>query len=391
MDKRIYLLTSIAFVVGMVELIIGGILDLVALDLGVSIGHAGLLITAFALVFAVSGPLLLLLVGQADRKRVTLAALLVFIAGNFVAVASTTYGTLMLSRIVTAASGALLTVLALAMAAHISRPENRGRAIGLVIMGISGSLVLGLPIGVSMGHAYGWRSPFILVAILAMVLVVAVALFFGSDPVKRPAPLKTHIHALRDRKILFGQLTTFFFLTGHYTLYGYLTPFVTTTMAFGGALVTLVYFVYGAAAMTGGGLAGVSADKFGPRRTLLTAIVLLCICLLIIPHTTDAPALFWTVLIAWGLLSWSITPPIQTHLVQLSPETADIQQSLNTAVLHLGIAFGAWVGSVVIDRSSVEHNAVVGAFLILIALGTALVTLQKPRDAIGSKALQERR
>ncbi|HLU76576.1 MAG TPA: MFS transporter, partial [Burkholderiales bacterium] len=159
MDKRIYLLTSIAFVVGMVELIIGGILDLVALDLGVSIGHAGLLITAFALVFAVSGPLLLLLVGQADRKRVTLAALLVFIAGNFVAVASTTYGTLMLSRIVTAASGALLTVLALAMAAHISRPENRGRAIGLVIMGISGSLVLGLPIGVSMGHAYGWRSP----------------------------------------------------------------------------------------------------------------------------------------------------------------------------------------------------------------------------------------
>src|SRR5690606_41770112 len=98
-------------------------------------------------------------------------------------------------------------------------------------------------------------------------------------------------------------------------------------------------------------------------------------------HTTDVPALFWTVLIAWGLLSWSITPPIQSHLVQLSPETADIQQSLNTAVLHLGIAFGAWVGSVVIDRASVEHNAVVGALLILISLGTALVSFQRRHEA----------
>lgn len=39
LDKRVYLLTTIAFIVGMVELIIGGVLDLVAHDLGVSIGQ----------------------------------------------------------------------------------------------------------------------------------------------------------------------------------------------------------------------------------------------------------------------------------------------------------------------------------------------------------------
>jgi MFS transporter, DHA1 family, purine base/nucleoside efflux pump len=37
----VYLLTIVSFVVGMVELIIGGILDLVAEDLGVSLGKAG--------------------------------------------------------------------------------------------------------------------------------------------------------------------------------------------------------------------------------------------------------------------------------------------------------------------------------------------------------------
>lgn len=381
MDKRVYLLTSIAFVVGMVELLIGGILDLIALDLGVSVGGAGLLITVFALVFGLSGPVLLFLVGRADRKRVTLIALSIFIVGNLVAVASTTYSALMLSRVISAASGALLTVLSLALASQISTPEYRGRAIGLVVMGISGSLVLGLPIGVTMGHAYGWRSPFIVVTLLALLLAAGVFAFFGRVPASAPVPLKRQLQVLLDRKVLFGQLTTFFFLAGHYTLYGYLTPFVILTMGFSGALVTVVYFAYGAAAVTGGGVAGLSADKFGPRRTLLTAIALLCVCLLFIPSTTGTPALFWIVLLIWGALSWSITPPIQSHLVQLSPETAGIQQSLNTSALHLGIAFGASVGSLVIDRASVEHNAGVGALLVLVSLGTALVSLQRRGEA----------
>lgn len=219
MDRRIYL-AAIAFVVGMVELIIGGILDLVALDLGVSVGRAGLLITVFALVFGVGGPVLLFLAGRADRKRVTLAALSVFIVGNLVAVASTTYGALMLSRIITAASGALLTVLCLALAAQISKPGYRGRAIGIVVMGISGSLVLGLPTGVSLGHAYGWRSPFVLVAVLALLLIGGVSAFFGEAPTRPPMPLKEQLRALRDEKVLLAQATTFFFLAGHYTLMG---------------------------------------------------------------------------------------------------------------------------------------------------------------------------
>ena len=383
LDKRVYLLTTIAFVVGMVELIIGGILDLVALDLGVSVGSAGLLITVFAIVFGISGPVLLYLTGHADRKRVTLVALLVFIAGNLVAVFSTTYLVLLLARIISAASGALLTVLSLTLAAHISEPAYRGRAIGLVVMGISGSIVLGLPIGVSMGHAYGWRSPFLLVMVLALLLMVGVAVFFGKMSTEMPAPLKKQLDALRGRRVLFAHLTTFFFLAGHFTLYGYLTPFVISTMGFGGAVITLVYFVYGAAAVTGGGVAGTLSDKFGARSTLLSSTALLIVCLLLIPHTTQVPVVFWVILVVWGVLSWAITPPIQSHLVQLSPETSEIQQSLNNSVLHLGIALGTLVGSVVIDRFSVEQNAYTGAFFVVIALGAAMVTLQRKRETVG--------
>src|SRR5690625_2271187 len=105
MDKRIYLLTAIAFIVGMAELIIGGILDLVAEDLQITISQAGLAITIFALVFAISAPILLLLCGNIERKRLTLIGLVIFLIGNMVAIYSYNFEMLILSRIISAASG----------------------------------------------------------------------------------------------------------------------------------------------------------------------------------------------------------------------------------------------------------------------------------------------
>src|SRR5690625_7429447 len=88
MDKRVYLLTTIAFVVGMAELIIGGILDLVAEDLQITISQAGLSITIFALVFAISAPILLFVFSKIERKRLTIIGLVVFFFGNIIALCS---------------------------------------------------------------------------------------------------------------------------------------------------------------------------------------------------------------------------------------------------------------------------------------------------------------
>lgn len=382
MDRRIYLLTAISFVVGMVELIIGGILDLIADDLGVTIGRAGLLITFFALIFALSGPILLFLTGKADRKRVTMISLVIFLIGNIVAIFSTTYLLLLISRVISAASGALLVALCLTLASHITEPEYRGRAIGLVVMGISGSVVLGLPIGVTLGHSFGWQSPFIVVAMLTVVLLFSVMAFFGSVSAQKPMALKEQIITLIDKRILFAHLTTFFFLAGHFTLYGYLTPFVQMTMGYEGVLITIIYFVYGAAAVTGGGLAGVAADNIGVKRTLLTAIFLLGVCLFIMPFVSSF--IFWIILIIWGVLSWSITPPIQSHLIQLTPETSHIQQSLNNSALHLGIAFGTLVGSIVTDLWSLQFNAFVGVIFVVLALISSVISLQKEKIVLQS-------
>ncbi|SDM53302.1 MFS transporter, DHA1 family, putative efflux transporter [Fictibacillus solisalsi] len=378
MNKRVYLLTIVSFVVGMVELIIGGILDLVAQDLQVSIGKAGFLITVFSLVFAVASPVLLMMTSKVERKKLTLISLLIFFIGNAIAVFSPSYSMLLIARIVSAASGSLLVVLCITIASSIVSEDYRARAIGVVFMGISASLVLGVPIGLMLGNAFGWRAPFILIAGLTLFSMAGVYFFMDSMFSKPAVSLIKQLRTLKNRRLLFAQLTSFLFLAGHLTLYGYLTPFLKTVLGLNGNWVSIVYLIFGCAAVAGGGVGGTLADRIGTRKSIIGFIIVFGLTMFVIPYTTFSLPLFLGVMVIWSMLSWAITPAMQSYLIESSTaETSDIQQSLNNTALHFGIAFGSAIGGFVIEQSSVESNATVGGCFIIIALAAALISMAK--------------
>ncbi|MDR7073285.1 MFS transporter [Fictibacillus barbaricus] len=384
MNKRVYLLTIVSFVVGMVELIIGGILDLIADDLNVSLGKAGFLITVFSLVFAIAAPILLTMTARIERKRLTLISLFVFLIGTALVIISTTYTMLLIARILSAASGSLLVVLCVTIASNIVDEKYRARAIGVVFMGISSSLVLGIPIGLMLGNAFGWRAPFIFIAALTVLSILGVYFFMeGLDP-KPVIPIMQQLRTLKDRIVLFAQLTSFLFLAGHLTLYGYLTPFLKMTLGLNGTWVSIVYLIFGVAAVFGGGIGGSLADRFGTKPTIISVIIVFGISIFMIPYTTFAFPLFLAVMIIWSMLSWAITPAMQSYLIESSPETSDIQQSLNNSALHFGIAFGSMIGGIVIENASVEMNATVGGFLVILALGAAVFSMSKKEHSTSS-------
>src|SRR5699024_11941871 len=100
------------------------------------------------------------------------------------------------------------------------------------------------------------------------------------------------------------------------------------------------------------------------------------------PFTTNILALFWVVLLIWGIVSWAITPPIQSHLFAIAPETSDIQQSLNNAALQLGIAFGTLCGSFIIEARSVNETAHFGIIFVVLSFVAATVTMRKNKQTI---------
>lgn len=384
MNKRVYLLTIVSFVVGMVELIIGGILDLVAEDLDISLGKTGLLISVFSIVFALMGPILLSITARIERKKLTLLSLVVFLLGNILAVFSTSFSVLMFARIVSAASGSLLVVLCVTIASNIVKTEYRARAIGVVFMGISASLVLGVPIGLMLGNSFGWRAPFVLIIVLTLLSMAGVYFFMEKILPKPAIPIKQQIQTLRDNRIFTAQLTSFLFLSGHLTLYGYLTPFLKSSLGLSGNWVSIVYLIFGFAAVAGGGLGGIASDRFGTRPTIIVSIVLFGVSMFVIPYTTFSFPLFIIVMVIWSMISWGITPAQQSYLIELAPETSDIQQSLNNSALHLGIALGSSVGAFIIDRGTVEMNATVGGVFIVLALATAVFSMTRDKKQIAT-------
>ena len=367
MNFRIYILAIVSFVVGMVELIIGGILDQVAGDLQISISKAGELISVFSLVFALASPILLTLTAKTERKRLTLWTLLVFFIGNLVAYVSPSFELLMVSRIISAASGSLLVILCVTMASSIVREEYRARAIGIIFMGISASLVLGIPIGLVIGNHFGWRMIFLLISVLTLLSMLGVFALLQKTEPKPVIPFREQLRALKSSKILTAQLTSFFFLTGHLTLYAYLTPFLQSTLHLDSAWISIFYFLFGISAVIGGGIGGWTADKWGSKPSILAIVALFTVVLFTLPQVTFSFTLFIVVMMVWSALSWAVTPAQQSYLIETAPETSDIQQSLNNSALHLGIALGSSIGGFVIDEYSVMTNASVGGIFTLLA------------------------
>ncbi len=376
---KVYALALATFTVGLVELMIGGVLPKIATELRISISAAGQLITVFALVYAVAGPTLLALTAKLERKRLYLVSMLVFAFGCLIAFLGPNFTMLLLSRIITAISGALVTVLSLTIAVSTVSAAYRARVVGIILMGVSSAIVLGVPLGVLISDYIGWRFLFLLIALLSLLVFVVMSFTLERIQPEQVVSLRTQLTSLKNIKIMSAHFVTCLVLAGHYTLYAYFTPFLETMMNIGGTSISTAYFIFGVAAVSGGMVGGFLSDRIGTTKSILLVVSLFAFVMFILPFATFNLYVFTFVLIFWGVLSWGISPPQQSYLIQSAPETANIQQSVNLTFLQLGIAAGSAFGGIVFERTgSFYLTSLFGGGLIVVAFFVALFSITRP-------------
>ncbi|WP_339260929.1 MFS transporter [Paenibacillus sp. FSL R5-0713] len=387
MNKKVYVLAIAAFVVGTVELILGGILDLIATDLHLSLAKAGYLISIFSLVYALSAPILLNMTARFERKKVYMCTLFVFLISNLISAFSTSFYMLMAGRALGAATGSLIFVLSLTLAARIVEPQYKGRAVGTITMGGSASLILGVPLGIFVGNLAGWREVFMLIAILTAVVMVAI--WIAMDRVQ-PIPavsLKKQLTALWNPKMLAIHATTLLVLAGHLTLYAYFTPFLQETLGASATMVTFIYMMFGIAAVAGGGIGGMLSDRLHPAKAIVIVLIPFIVSMAIIPFSVQFPLIAFLILLSiWSALSWTVTPVQNSLIIKTSPETAETLISTNSGIAHAGIALGTYIGGMVIDHSSILHTGWVGSVLILLGLVSAIYAISVKEKTIQAVA-----
>jgi predicted MFS family arabinose efflux permease len=158
----LYCLALGAFAVGTEGFMIAAILPKIAEDLAVGLQMAGQLVTIFALVYAISSPILTALTGGVHRRKLLIATIGLFTLGNLVAASAPGYWSLVLARILIAVAAGLYGPNANALAGAVVPEQRRVRALAIVNGGFSVAVALGALIGSHLG----WRMTFIGVAVL---------------------------------------------------------------------------------------------------------------------------------------------------------------------------------------------------------------------------------
>ncbi|GAB0106204.1 MFS transporter [Nocardia sp. JMUB6875] len=380
MNSRLITLALGTFAIGIDAFVTAGLVTPVSADLGVSTSAAGQLVTVFALSYALLSPILATVTARLSRKRVLLIALSLFTLGNIVTALAGSFALVLASRVIAAAGASMYTPNATAVAAALTPPERRGRAISVVIGGLTVATALGVPIGSWIGGAYSWRATLWLVAALGAVALAGVAAIVPAVHLPAPARLRDRLMPLRDKTIATGLLHAVLLFGGMFTVYTYLAAAMHTATGGSTGRFTALLWVYGLTAVVGSTLGGRLVDRLGSRRimplTLIGAGIVLALTQVAGGHL--ATAFLWCV--AFGIPGWIWAVAQQHRLVELSPQGSPLLLGLNASAQYFGIAIGGAAGGLGLRAWGAGSLGWIGAALVVAALGLLAVSLRGARS-----------
>ncbi|MEY2241109.1 MFS transporter [Bacillus altitudinis] len=364
----VYLLSLAAFFIGTIEYIITGIIQMVAHDLHVTTSTAGLLVTSLALSAAIGAPIVIALTINMDRRKILTWTLIIFILSNFITSISHSFEMVMITRILQGISGGTAIVVAMAVATRLVEREKRGTAIGIILMGLSSSLVLGVPIGTFLSSMIGWKALFAAIGLITLIPMIVVYRRIPSMKEQEPVTLGMQLSILKDKRILLAVAVTLFYVGGYSTLFTYLTPFLQESANLSITEISGILLLAGICSFLGSSLGGVAADKKGPTFTIFSGIILQIIMLMLLAFVTGNLVVMVAVIMIWMIATWSTSPAQQLYLVTLVPKSPDIALSVNTSFIQFGFALGSGLGGLVLSRTSILNLSWISAGTVLLAL-----------------------
>ena len=352
---------------------------MIAVDMGVTTSDVGLFVTAFALSAAIVAPFLIALTINVDRKKLLMTTLSVFIASNGLMLVNLSYEAVLWIRIIQGASGGIATVVAMAVATRLVEEERRGSAIGIILMGLSSSLVLGVPIGTFFSEMFGWRVLFVMIGLLSVLPLLIIYRKVPAIKEEEKVTLRMQLSIMKNPKILTALAITLFYIGGYSTLFTYITPFLQATSSLSITEISGVLFLAGICSFVGSSVGGQLADEKGSKFTICLGLLLQGATLLLFALAGVNLFVLILVLMIFMLATWSISPAQQLFLVTLAPRNPDISLSVNTSFIQFGFALGSGLGGLVISHTSVLYLNWLGLAAVSIALLLASVLFKKDR------------
>lgn len=375
MPPVLYVLAVAVFAQATSEFMPSGLVPDIAADLRVPVAAAGSLSAAFAVGMVAGAPLTALFARRFPPRTSLAAFLVVFAAVHVVGALTTSFGVLVVTRVVAALACAGFLAVALAVAVRLAG-DRTARATSVLLAGSTLALVAGVPAGALLGQLAGWRATFWAVALATLPALAGV---LAGVPARAgaggPMPAVTReLAALRRLPVVATLLVAALVNGGTFAVYTYVAPLLTGAGGAGPRAVPVALALFGAGAFAGVTAAARFADA--RYRALLvgggTAVAVGWVALAVSAGSGWVAVVLLAVL---GGLAFAVGTAVIGRSLALMPDAPTMGGSLTTAALNVGATGGPLLGGASLSLSH-AGPAWVAAGLVVLAAVPAVRTLR---------------
>ncbi len=349
------------------EMLPVGLLTPIADSLGASEGTAGLMISLPALLAALFAPMVVVLAGGVDRRRILCGLLGLLLVANIASALAPGIAWLLAARVLVGLCMGGIWAIAGGLAARLVPAQRIGLATSIIFGGVAAASVLGVPLGALIGDALGWRCAFAAMTLFSAAVLLLHVVVVPALPVATSVRPAQFVQLLGHRGLQRGLWLTVLLVSGHFIAFTYVRPLLTTVSGVDAKWIGALLFAYGLAGIAGNFIAGPMAARH-PRGMLLAIALGLLLTPLLLLWVGSTPAGGIAVLLLWGLAYGGVSVGLMGWMMKAVPQAVEIATALYVGVFNIGIAAGAWGGGRLLDGIGLHANLWAAAVLAASAL-----------------------
>lgn len=355
------------------EMGVVGILPLIAETFHVTVPQAGWTVSIFALVVAVSAPVLPLLFSGFNRKNIMLLALGVFIASNVISMLTTNFTVVLIARALPAFLHPVYVSMAFTVAATSVSKAEAPKAVSKVFIGVSAGMVLGVPVTSFIASESSFSMAMLFFAIVNAGVFIATLLFVPSLPVREKRSYSSQLRVLGKPVMWYSVIAVTLINGAMFGFFSFMSDYLKKITETDYNIISVILLIYGLANIAGNVIAGKLLSINARRCVTIIPFVLFILYILLFTSGEWAIAAS-AIILALGIAAGIASNGMQYMITQAAPETPDFANGLFLTSANLGTTIGTAVCGMFITAFSTQYS-IMGALLFLVA-GIAFTILR---------------
>jgi predicted MFS family arabinose efflux permease len=362
--------------VGIQALMLSPLLPDIAADLQATPREIGFATGAYGVGVALAALLAAPRLGQWRKARAIQGAFALMTLSLALCGMAWDWRVLVVGQFITGLSAGIILPATYGLAAELSPPEMRSRAVGKVIFGWSVAMVGGIPLAAFLADLIDWRSTFALIAAITAAMVALIGIIpRGSGTIALERVPYARVFQVPGMKLCL--VATFAYMIGFYQTYTFIGDHVRHLHHAGawlGGVVTCSYGIgFGAAILCNGWL-----DRMGPVRVMAFSLFAVGINYILLPFAVQS---FWSVILfpfVWGLANHVCMNVLVSFIGSAPPAARSTAMGLFSFITYVAVGLGGAIFGTVYAQAGFEAvSFAAAATLWIAALLVALLLKQQ--------------